>query len=46
MLKNFDPTFTINSWKALLASNIEIKAPFVLVAENSGETIKIRCRQL
>ena len=43
---HFDPEVTINSWKAIVNSELEIKVPFILVAQNTGESIKIRYRQL
>ncbi|MCO6488131.1 MAG: DUF5615 family PIN-like protein [Phaeodactylibacter sp.] len=43
---HFDPYFTINTWKALLKADLGLKPPFIIVAENNGERVKIRYRQL
>ena len=43
---HFNPSFTIDSWKAIIKSDIEIQTPFIMVAENTGEKVKIRYRQL
>lgn len=43
---HFDPYFTINTWKTLLKAGLSLKPPFIIVAENNGERVKIRYRQL
>ena len=43
---HFNPNFTISSWKTLLDGNIDIEPPFILVAEHSGQSLKIRYRHL
>lgn len=37
---------TIASWKALNSSEINFSIPFILVAENQGEVVKVRLRNL
>lgn len=43
---HIDFNFTIQTLKAILATKLDVQIPFILVAERSGEDIKIRLRQL
>lgn len=43
---HFDATPHIQSLTALLNSNLAVDSPFILIAENTGQAIKIRLRQL
>ncbi len=43
---HFDSNFSINTWKALLKADLDLKPPFIIVAENNGARVKIRYRQL
>lgn len=43
---HFDPAFTISSWKTLINGDIEVEPPFILVAEHTGSSLKIRYRSL
>lgn len=43
---HFDPAIAIQSWESIIASGIEIQAPCIIVAENTGDNqVKIRYRQ-
>ncbi|MBB1283237.1 DUF5615 family PIN-like protein [Flavisolibacter sp. BT320] len=43
---HFDFSFTIQTLKSILATDLNAEIPFILVAERSGEEIKIRLRTL
>lgn len=43
---HLDPSFTITSLKFLLEAGIEVHPPFMVVAENTSETIQLRIRHL
>jgi predicted nuclease of predicted toxin-antitoxin system len=43
---HIDFNFTIQTLKAIFATELEVQIPFILVAERSGEDIKIRLRKL
>jgi predicted nuclease of predicted toxin-antitoxin system len=43
---HFDPAFTIASWETLVNSKIEVEPPFILVAEHTGQALKVRYRHL
>lgn len=43
---HYDPAFTISSWKTLIDGDIEVEPPFILVAENTGHSLKIRYRNM
>lgn len=43
---HFDPAFTIKSINAILQTDLDVKTPFILVAENIGSSVKIRYRQM
>lgn len=40
------PAFHIETFKNILASNLDFHIPFILVAENTGELVRIRLRIL
>ena len=42
---HFDATPHIQSLNAVLASNLDLQSPFILIAENTGSAVKIRLRQ-
>ncbi len=41
---HIDPSFTISSIKTIIQQDFDFLFPFILVAENTGETIKLRFR--
>ena len=43
---HFNPEISIDSLKTIFIQTIEINVPFIIVAENSGITTKIRYRKL
>ncbi|MBO9681783.1 MAG: DUF5615 family PIN-like protein [Flavisolibacter sp.] len=43
---HIDFNFTIQTLKSILAAELNVQVPFILVAERSGEDIKIRLRNL
>ena len=43
---HFNPDFTITTLKTLLSRELELKFPFIIVAENLTDKIKIRVREL
>jgi predicted nuclease of predicted toxin-antitoxin system len=43
---HIDFNFTIQTLKSMLATELNVQVPFILVAERSGEDIKIRLRNL
>jgi len=42
---HFDPTFTISTLKSLFMNDFSVTSPFIIVAENKGDSVKIRIRQ-
>jgi predicted nuclease of predicted toxin-antitoxin system len=43
---HIDPSFTINTLRGLLASELEVASPFILVAKRTGDRIAVRIRPL
>lgn len=43
---HFDATPHLQSLNALVESNLVFDAPFILIAENTGQAVKIRLRQM
>ena len=43
---HIDPHFTIQSLRSLLAADLELHSPFVLVAKRLGDVVTIRVRHL
>lgn len=41
---HFSPEFHITTFKTVLSGDLDLTPPFILVAENTGETVKIRMR--
>ncbi|MDQ3441275.1 MAG: DUF5615 family PIN-like protein [Planctomycetota bacterium] len=39
------PEFTVETIRAVLAADIQLQVPFIVVAERSGDDVKIRVRQ-
>jgi predicted nuclease of predicted toxin-antitoxin system len=43
---HYDPVFTLDTVETLFDQVAEIQAPFILVAERTGDKVKIRLRRL
>ena len=43
---HFDASPHIQSLEVLLTSNLDMQAPFIVIAENTGVAVKIRLRQM
>lgn len=43
---HFSGSFHISTLKTVLNGHLELTPPFIIVAENTGETVKIRLRSL
>lgn len=40
------PSFTVQTLQTLFSQNLEVRPPFLIVAERRGSSVKIRVRQL
>ncbi len=43
---HFSADFHISTLKTVIAADLDLEPPFILVAENTGSTVKIRLRSL
>ena len=44
--EHIDPGFTAGTLRALLAAELDVQAPFIVVAQRKDNNVSIRARQL